>query len=136
MSNYNRVILVGRLSTDPILSYTPSGKPVTKFSLAVNNRHKNKAGDKVEDVDFVPVTVWDKQAENVAEWLTKGKMALIEGRLRQERWTNKEGKKRSAITVTANIVRFLSKSASQKADLQDNVAQEDAPQGKTEDCPF
>lgn len=108
MSNYNRVTLVGRLSADPILSYTPAGKPVCKFALAINNKYTNKAGDKVEDVDFIPITVWDKQAENSAEWLSKGKLALVEGRLRQEKWTDKEGKKRSSISVTANLIRFLS----------------------------
>lgn len=107
MSNYNRTILLGNLTKDPDLSYTPSGKAVCKFTLAINSSHKNKAGEKVENADFIPVTVWDKQAETVGEWLSKGKSCLVEGRLKQERWTTKENENRSRLVVIANAVRFL-----------------------------
>lgn len=129
MSNFNKVVLVGRLATDPILSYTPTGKPVTKFSIAINSYYKDGTGEKKQNVDFVQVTVWNKQAESTAEFLTKGKLALIDGRLKQEKWTTKEGQKRSTLSITADIVRFLSKSASMKADIpetpQDDNAQDD-----------
>ena len=126
MSNYNRVILVGRLSTDPELSYTPNGKAVTKMMLAINNQRKNKAGDKIDEADFIPITVWDKQAETVAEWLSKGKPALIEGRIKQERWISKDDQKRSRLVVIANAVRFLGSKADNKSTIEAPPA-DDAP---------
>jgi len=107
MSNYNRVILMGNLTRNPELSYTPNGKAVAKFMIAVNSSHKNKAGDKVEEAEFVPVTVWDKQAETVAEWLSKGSPVLLEGRIKQERWVSKDNENRSRLVVVANAVRFI-----------------------------
>lgn len=107
MSNYNRIILMGNLTRDPELSYTSNGKAVAKFMIAVNSSHKNKAGDKVEEAEFVPVTVWDKQAETVAEWLSKGSPVLLEGRIKQERWVSKENENRSRLVVVANAVRFI-----------------------------
>lgn len=111
MPSFNSVVLAGNLTRDPELRYTPNGKAVCDFDLAINSYHKNKEGEKIEETVFVPVTVWAKQAETVAEFLKKGRPALIGGRIKQERWTSKEGVKRSRLTVTANIVRFLGQSA-------------------------
>lgn len=132
MSNYNKTILLGNLTKDPDLSYTPSGKAVCKFTLAINSSHKNKAGEKIENADFIPVTVWDKQAETVAEWLSKGKSALVEGRIKQERWTTKENENRSRLVVIANAVRFIgsksdSKSIKEELPADEANAQDDKP---------
>lgn len=113
MSNYNKVILIGRLTADPVLSYTPAGKPVCKFSIAINSNYTNKAGEKKENVDFVAVTVWDRQAETSAEFLKKAKLVLVEGRLKQEKWTDKENKNHSTLSVTANFVRYLASGKSE-----------------------
>lgn len=116
MSSFNSVCLAGNLTRDPELRYTPNGKAVASFDLAINSFHKDKAGKKVEETVFIPITVWAKQAETCAEWLKKGRPVLIGGRIRQERWLSKEGEKRSRLSVTANIVRFLGTSA--KGDTQ------------------
>lgn len=139
MSNYNRTILLGNLTADPQLSYTPSGKAVAKFTLAVNSSHKNKAGDKVEDAEFIPIIVWDKQAETVAEWLSKGKSVLLEGRIKQERWTSKENEKRSRLVVIANAVRFLGSKSDNKSTKEappaDDAPAQDHNPGPTETRP-
>jgi len=116
MPSFNSVCLAGNLTRDPELRYTPAGKAVASFDLAINSFHKDKAGKKVEETVFIPVTVWAKTAETCAEFLKKGRSVLIGGRIRQERWESKEGEKRSRLSVTANIVKFLG--SSPKADTQ------------------
>jgi len=106
MANFNRVILAGNLTRDPELRYTPNGKAVASFGLAVNNRYK--AGDEwKDDTCFVDVTVWGKQAENCAEYLSKGRNVLVEGRLQYRTWETEEGQKRSKLEVVALNVQFL-----------------------------
>lgn len=106
MANFNRVILAGNLTRDPELRYTPSGKAVTSFGLAVNNRYR--VGDEwKEDTCFVDITVWGKQAENCAEYLNKGRNALVEGRLNYRTWETDEGQRRSKLEVVALNVQFL-----------------------------
>jgi len=105
MANFNRVLLMGNLTWDPELRYTPSGKAVTTLGLAVNNRY-GKGEDQKEDVLFIDVTVWGKTAENCAEYLGKGSSVFVEGRLKFRTWEH-EGQKRSKVDVTAFTVQFL-----------------------------
>lgn len=107
MSNFNRVILAGNLTRDPELRYTPSGTAVCSLDLAVNSFFTDKAGKKQEDAVFVPITVWKRQAELCAEYLKKGRPVLVEGRLKQERWTDKDNNKRQRLVVVASLTRFL-----------------------------
>lgn len=109
MSNFNRVIILGNLTKDPDLKYTPNGVPICDFSLAINSFYTDSQGNKKEEATFVPVKVWRKQAELTAEHLCKGRSALIEGRIKQERWTSKDGQPRSRLIVVASIVRFMGK---------------------------
>lgn len=107
MSSFNHVVLIGNLTRDPELRYTPQGKAVCDFDIAINHQYKDKTGEKIEQVDFVPITIWAKQAELVAEFLKKGRQCLVEGRLKQEKWQDKEGKKRSRLKVNGVRVLFL-----------------------------
>lgn len=107
MASFNKVIVMGNLTRDPELRYTPSGAPVCGFGLALNRRYQNGRGSDVEEVTFVEITVWGKQAEACAEYLTKGRTVLVEGHLRQERWETTEGEKRSQLKVVAEAVTFL-----------------------------
>jgi len=102
MSSFNRVTLMGNITKDPELSYTTNGTAVAKFGLAMNRQLKDG-----EEVTFVDVTVWDKQAEVVKQFLSKGRLVLIEGRLRQEKWTAPDGSNRSKLVVVAERVQFL-----------------------------
>ena len=107
MANLNKVFLVGRLTRDPELRYTPSGKAVCDFTIAINKIYE-KDKKQVKETVFVDVTVWNKSAEATAEYMKKGKTILIEGELRMDEWKSKEGEKRSKMRVTAKTVQFLS----------------------------
>lgn len=106
MASFNKVMLLGNLTRDPELRFTASGAAVASFGLAVNRKFKQGEEWK-EDVCFVDITVWGKQAENCTEYLSKGSQALIEGRLSFSTWESQEGQKRSKLEVVANTVQFL-----------------------------
>jgi single-strand DNA-binding protein len=108
MASFNRVILMGNLTKDPELRYTSGGMAVANFSLAINRRTA-KEGEKKEEVDFFDIETWDKQAELCSEYLSKGSGVLIEGRLKQDRWEDETGGKRSRVKVVATTIQFLPK---------------------------
>lgn len=108
MANLNKVMLIGNLTRDPELRYTPSGKAVADISLAINRVWNNEQGQKQEDTTFVDVTLWGRQAELAQQYLTKGRGAYIEGRLQMDTWDDKEtGKKRSRLKVVGDSLQFL-----------------------------
>ncbi|MFH1230797.1 MAG: single-stranded DNA-binding protein [Planctomycetota bacterium] len=106
MVSFNRVLLMGNLTRDPELSYTPQGTAVCKFGLAVNNSYVTATGERKEDPLFIDVVVWKKQAESCATFLKKGRPIFIEGRLQLDKW-EKDGQKHSRMKVVANRVQFL-----------------------------
>ena len=109
MASFNKVILVGNLTRDPELRYTPKGTAVAKIGLAVNRTWRNEAGETKEEVTFVDVDVFGRTAENVGQYLRKGSPVLVEGRLRLDTWEDKQtNQKRSKLGVVAEIVQFLS----------------------------
>lgn len=99
----NRVILIGRLTRDPELRYTQQGTAIARFTLAINRKFKR------EETDFIDIVVWQKLAENCAQYLTKGQMAMVEGRLQVRNYEGQDGQKRKAVEVVADDVKFLSK---------------------------
>lgn len=101
----NRVILIGRLTRDPELRYTPNGIAVAGFTLAVNRSRKNPQGE--TDADFIPIVVWQKQAENCANYLAKGSLIAVDGRLQTRSYDAKDGQRRWVTEVVAETVRFL-----------------------------
>ena len=104
----NQVILMGRLTRDPETRTTPSGKSITRFSLAVDRVGQD------DQADFFDVIAWEKLGDLVAQYLTKGRRCLVQGRLRQDSWDDKEtGKKRSRIEVVATDVTFLDSASSE-----------------------
>ena len=107
MASYNRVLLMGNLTRNPEIRYTPSGTAVAHLGLAVNETFKNKAGETVEQVCFVDVVVWGRQAETASEYLHKGSPVFVEGRLQLDQWENQQGEKRSKLRVRADRVQFL-----------------------------
>lgn len=106
MASFNRVILVGNLTRDPEVRYTPGGTAVCDLGLAVNERRKNSSGEWVDEVLYVDVTLWGRTAEVAGEYLTKGAPVLIEGRLRLDTW-EKDGEKRSKLRVVAERMQML-----------------------------
>lgn len=107
MASLNKVFLIGNLTRDPELRYTPAGVAVTNLGLAVNRRFRDKSGEVKEDVCFLTVTVWDKQAEACSQYLQKGSPIFVEGVLQSRSWETNDGQKRSTIDVRAERVQFL-----------------------------
>ncbi|MGC9940752.1 MAG: single-stranded DNA-binding protein [Verrucomicrobiota bacterium] len=108
MASFNKVVLVGNLTRDPELRYTPKGTAIAKIGLAVNRVWTNEAGEKKEEVTFVDVDVFGRTAENVGQYMRKGRPILIEGRLKLDQWDDKQtGQKKSRLGVIAENVQFL-----------------------------
>lgn len=105
MASYNRVVLVGNLTRDVKLEKTPQGTPVTEIGLAVNDRVK-KNGEWTDEATFVDITLWGRQAEVAAEYLSKGSPLLVEGRLKLDTW-EKDGQKRSKLRVVGERLQML-----------------------------
>ncbi|WP_072219628.1 single-stranded DNA-binding protein, partial [Listeria monocytogenes] len=101
----NRVVLVGRLTKDPDLRYTPAGAAVATFTLAVNRPFKNAQGE--QEADFINCVVWRKPAENVANFLKKGSMAGVDGRIQTRNYEDNDGKRVFVTEVVAESVQFL-----------------------------
>jgi len=111
MASFNKVVLVGNLTRDPELRYTPKGTAIAKIGLAVNRVWTNDAGEKKEEVTFVDVDVFGRTAENVGQYMRKGRPILIEGRLKLDQWDDKQtGQKKSKLGVVAETVQFLGSS--------------------------
>ncbi|MEW6027488.1 MAG: single-stranded DNA-binding protein, partial [Planctomycetota bacterium] len=98
MASFNKVLLMGNLTRDPELSYTPQGAAVCKLGLAVNNSYLTASGERKEDPLFIDIVVWKKQGENCATFLKKGSSVFIEGRLQIDKW-EKDGQKHSKAKV-------------------------------------
>lgn len=142
----NRVILIGRLTRDPELRYTPNGAAVCKFTLAINRKFNR------EETDFIDIVVWQKLAENCANYLGKGRLAAVEGRLQVRTYETQDGQKRKVTEVVAEDVRFLDKGGTgsvnretQNAPRNDewsdlghevNLEDIDMVDGKDDDIPF
>lgn len=108
MSSFNKVILLGNLTRDPEFKQTPSGTPVTRLRLAVNETYKDKQTGQMKDVPcYVDVTVWSRQAETCNQYLSKGSQVLVEGRLIYDEWKTPQGETRSRVGVRAENVRFM-----------------------------
>ena len=105
---FNKVILIGNLTRDPELRYTPQGTSVCNFGIAVNRKYR-QAEEMKEEVTFINIVVFGKQADTCGQYLNKGSGVLVEGRLQERRWETEEGQKRSKHEVVAQSVRFMPK---------------------------
>lgn len=120
MATLNKVFLIGNLTRDPELRYTPQGTAVTNLGLAVNRFFKDKSGQKQQDTCFLTVVVWGQMAEVCNQYLQKGRQVFIEGRLQSRSWKDNEGKNRNTIEVRADNIQFMSprvKEESKEIDL-------------------
>ena len=145
MANFNKVLLIGNLTRDPQLSYTPSQTAVVEFGLAVNRNWTGQDGQKKEETCFVDCTAFGKRAETINKYLTKGRPVLVEGRLTFSSWTAQDGTKRSRLRVTVENFQFLG-SASGRSDSQQNSqalngsefqsSESPQQQDKVDDIPF
>ena len=138
MNSFNRVILLGNLTRDPEVRYIPSGTAVASFAIAVNRRYKQ--GEEMKDeVSYIDIVVFGKTAENCGQYLNKGDAILVEGRLQQRRWDDKDsGQKRSKVEVVAQTVNFMPKRSGQGTGAGGKHDQEPAPEPPVDegDIPF
>ena len=133
---FNKIILIGNLTRDPEMRYTPQGTSVCKFGIAVNRKYR-QAEEMKEEVTFINVVVFGKQADTCGQYLNKGSSVLVEGRLQENRWETDEGQKRSRHEVVAQTVRFLSRKQSAGATSTDSSAGDvSAPEEMTDIEPF
>lgn len=123
MSSVNRVTLLGRLGRDPELKFTPSGMAVCNFTLATSENWKDEAGEKNEKTEWHKVVVWGKLAELSNQYLKKGSLAYLEGKLQTRSWDNKEGVKQYTTEINASTIQFLSGRVSEDSEPSLNKAQ-------------
>ncbi len=127
MASFNQVTLVGNLTRDPELRYTPQGIAVCDLALAVNRKFTKKDGEMVDEVAYVDITCWNKLAEIAAEFLKKGRPLLVSGRLAQDRWEEEgTGKKRSKLRVVAETLQFLGSGSKDDAAPEGGAQAEEA----------
>lgn len=117
MANLNRVLLIGRLTREPELRYTPDGTPVANFTIAVNRSFTNQQGER--EADFIPIVVWRKQAEQCAEYLSKGSEVVVDGRLQVRSYEDRDGIKRKKSEIIAWRVQFLGRLKKEEPSLEE-----------------
>jgi single-strand DNA-binding protein len=105
--SFNKIILVGNLGKDPELRYTPQGTAVCSFTMATNEKRRDKSGEMQNVATWFKVTLWGGQAETASKYLTKGKPVYIEGKLRIEEWTDRDGNNRQSLEVNGSDMQFL-----------------------------
>src|SRR5919197_6301320 len=141
MASLNKVILLGNLTRDPELRYAPNGTPVATFGLATNHR-TGQGEERKEEVCFVDIVAFGRQAETASEYLSKGRMALIEGRLQWRSWEGQDGQKRSKHEVIADRVQFMSRGGRDEGmgrpgpDSSDSGEEMDMSLPQDDDIPF
>jgi single-strand DNA-binding protein len=130
MANLNRVLLIGNLTRDPDLRYTPKGTAVTEIALAVNRIYSGDDGERKEETTFVDVTLWARLAEIAGQYLKKGRPVFIEGRLQLDTWDDKQtGQKRSKLRVVAENIQLLG--SRQEGELPASGSSASAPPRRT-----
>lgn len=135
--SFNKVTIVGNLGGDPELRYTPQGNAVCNFSVATNEKKRDKAGELQDITTWFKITLWGKQAENASKFLTKGSPIYIEGRLRVEEWSDRDGKARFTLDVQGTDMQFLGQGGGGRGDSDtsdENYPISSAP--SDDDIPF
>jgi single-strand DNA-binding protein len=111
MVSVNRIIIIGNLGSEPEMRFTPNGKPVTSFSVATNRRYTTSEGERKEETEWFTVVTWGRLAEQCNQYLTKGRLVYVEGRLRTHTWEGQDGQKRYRNEIVADRVSFLDRQA-------------------------
>ena len=135
MVSVNRMTIIGNLGSDPEMRFTPSGRPVTSFRVATNWRYTTPDGERREETEWFNIVCWSKLAEQCNQFLTKGRLVYVEGRLRMRTWEGQDGQKRARNEIVADRVKFLDRQG--VAAAPDGKPDEgDAGEFSPEDIPF
>jgi single-strand DNA-binding protein len=132
----NKVILIGRLGKDPEVRYTPDGTMVTNFNLATDEGYKDKSGEKVQKTEWHRIVTFGKLAEICGNYLVKGKLVFVEGRIQTRSWEDKDGIKRFTTEIVANNMQMLDSKGQTKADGPSPNSVNDSGNGPEGDVPF
>ena len=140
----NKVILIGRLGRDPEVKYTPSGQAVAKFSIATDETYKDRNGEQQRRTEWHNIVAWRRLAEICGEYLVKGKLVYIEGRIQTRQWEDREGNKRNTTEIVAREMKMLSpkgegdrsESSSQQSESTPAPAPAPSPEITDDDIPF
>ena len=127
MGSYNRIVLMGNLTRDPQLSYTPANTAICKFGIATNRKWRDQDGNSREEVCFVDCTIFGRSAETFNQYMSKGRPVLVEGRLSLNRWTTPEGDKRSKHEVVVDNFTFLGRQADQGGEVSADAGAGEVP---------
>lgn len=131
MAGFCKAMIIGNLGRDPEMRYTPSGKPVTTFSVAVSRRFTTAEGEQREETEWFKVIAWNKLAETCNEFLSKGRKVFVEGRLQTRTWEGQDGQKRTSVEIVASEMVLIDKPKT--ATLEDMGGEQDL---EAEDLPF
>jgi single-strand DNA-binding protein len=134
MVSLNKVMLIGNVGSDPEMRFTPNGNPVTSFRMATNRVYTTPDGEKKQETDWFSVVAWNKLAEQCNQFLTKGKLVYVEGRLHNRSWEGADGQKHYRTEVIANRVTFLDRQAA--AATSEEKTEEGPEDNEPEDIPF
>ncbi|MFA5629142.1 MAG: single-stranded DNA-binding protein [Dehalococcoidales bacterium] len=134
MANLNKVMIIGNVGGDPEMRYTPSGNPVTSFRIATNRIYTTPEGERKQETDWFTVVTWNKLAEQCNQFLAKGRLVYVEGRLHNRSWEGQDGQKRFRTEVIANRVTFLDKQSSSMGEERDD--EPETVEIEPDDIPF
>lgn len=133
--SYNKITIIGNLGRDPELRYTPQGDAVCDFSVAVNSRKRDKAGEWQDFTTWFKVSLWRRQAENASKYLAKGQKVYIEGRLEVDEWSDRDGKDRYSLVVQGSEMQFLSGRDDESASSSNYAASDNSFAEDSENMP-
>ena len=135
MANLNKVMIIGNVGSDPEMRFTPNGNPVTSFRVATNRVYTTPEGERKQETDWFTVVTWNKLAEQCNQFLSKGRLVYVEGRLHNRSWEGQDGQKRYRTEIIANRVTFLDRqSATQLGD--EKVEEPETVEIEPDDIPF
>lgn len=121
MANLNKVMIIGNVGTDPEMRFTPSGNPVTTFRIATSRTFTTSEGERKQETEWFTVVTWNKLAESCNQFLSKGRRAYVEGKLRTRSWEGKDGQKRTSVEIVADRVLFLDRSGQSVSPLSEEI---------------
>lgn len=136
MVSVNKIIVIGNLGGEPEMRFTPSGRPVTSFSVATNWRYTTAEGERKEETEWFTVVTWGKLAEQCNQFLNKGRLVYVEGRLHSRSWDGQDGQKHSRNEIIANRVSFLDRQVAAQATGEKPAESVGGDEIEPEDLPF
>ncbi len=138
MVSVNRITVIGNLGSEPEMRFTPSGRPVTSFRVATNWRYTTPDGERKEETEWFTVVAWGRLAEQCNQFLTKGRLVYVEGRLRLHTWDGQDGQRRARNEIVADRVKFLDRQAAVSADMPSKPEESEGGNGDfaPDDIPF